>query len=250
MIEAGVQYHLEKAEDEPGIELDLDKTLADINSVVLHAVRDNSKRAPLCGSGEMKEALNTSLQKFSVTWSKKWAKFEASLEVSKGGVYVCVTGGGSGGLLRPPHPVSYSSASIVCCNLKLPQVTVSSKKGASGSGAMMNKENLASTGFGNSSVGGPENSRVSNKKGGGSCKCEVLLTCRNEQKFKDYLFECEESIGQDIVDAIKAIKSGDLTSSTTAEEDKPRRRYSFAGLKKKNNPSRVSGVSNNRPPPH
>ena len=80
-LEAGVQYHLERAEDEPGHALDLDKTLADVRSLTFHAVRDNSKRA---ASTPKEESLKDTLQSFTVTWVKKWAKFEATIGEGKG----------------------------------------------------------------------------------------------------------------------------------------------------------------------
>ena len=41
--DAGLDYHLER-EDEPGIALDPEKTLADMNCTEFAVVRDNSKR--------------------------------------------------------------------------------------------------------------------------------------------------------------------------------------------------------------
>ena len=89
------------------------------------------------------------------------------------------------------------------------------------------------------------------KKGGGvegssrsGGRCEVLLTCQGDQKFKDYLLECEESSGLEIVEIIKKIKTGDLARQNK-DEEKPRRRYSLAGLKKMNRSS-----YSNRGQPH
>lgn len=42
LLDAGLDYHLER-EDEPGVALDPDKTLADINCTEFAVVRDNSK---------------------------------------------------------------------------------------------------------------------------------------------------------------------------------------------------------------
>ncbi|XP_018014034.2 target of rapamycin complex 2 subunit MAPKAP1 [Hyalella azteca] len=43
VIEAGVQYHMEKDSDAPGKALDLEKTIAEVDSLNFHAVRDNSE---------------------------------------------------------------------------------------------------------------------------------------------------------------------------------------------------------------
>lgn len=239
VVEAGVQYHLE---DEPGRVLDLDRTLDDVGTTSLHAVRDNSKRAPNPEDvGTLRDHSPQASYTFPVTWVKKWAKFDSTVDVTYGGVLVTVTGGGSGGLLRPPHPVSYPSNKIVCCNVKNSSSNSSSaKKLPVGGGA--NKDKQVSDGGGGrasrkgDTEAGTKSSGTSEKssRGEGGGRCEVLMTCMGEQRFKDYLFECDEAVGLELVEVVKRIKTEDNTSKKTREDDKPRRRYSLAGLKKKN----------------
>ncbi|KAF2359386.1 Sin1 N-terminal [Trinorchestia longiramus] len=212
VVEAGVLYHLERDEDEPGKVLDLDRTIAETGSVNLHAVRDNSRRAsPPEVEKLQEESEGLKCFSFPVTWVKKWSsRVEAIIDVSSDGVYVAATGGGPGSLLRAPNPVSYPSNRIVCCDIK---------PSTGGSGA--SRKSIAV-------VPGKDRSGDSSKRKG---LVEVQLTCQGEQRFKDYVFECEESIAMELVEAVRKIKTED-SSNKKRDEDKPKRRSSIAGFRK------------------
>lgn len=171
-------------------------------------------------------------------------------EVSRSCVHISVTGNTSGGILRPPQSVMYPCNRIVACSLK--------SNAPSYQGASAKKSSLAGvkTASGATAAGegvGKAAKKVGSSSGGsGTAKCEVLLTCQGEQRFKDYILECEESVGQDIVDAIKTIKTSVLSNSNRQnDEEKPRRRYSLAGLKKKasGRHNSITHTSTAMPPP-
>ncbi|KAG0712305.1 Target of rapamycin complex 2 subunit MAPKAP1 [Chionoecetes opilio] len=75
--DAGLDYHLER-EDEPGIALDPEKTLADINCTEFAVVRDNT----LVESNNMSVVEATLYKSYRVVWLYKFGKCEASLGIS------------------------------------------------------------------------------------------------------------------------------------------------------------------------
>ncbi|KAG0729358.1 Target of rapamycin complex 2 subunit MAPKAP1 [Chionoecetes opilio] len=80
--DAGLDYHPER-EDEPGIALDPEKTLADINCTEFAVVRDNSKRhEPLVEANNMSVVEATLYKSYRVVRLYKFGKCEASLGIS------------------------------------------------------------------------------------------------------------------------------------------------------------------------
>ncbi|KAK7082403.1 hypothetical protein SK128_001911, partial [Halocaridina rubra] len=77
-------------------------------------------------------------------------------------------------------------------------------------------------------------SRKSEKKG----KMEIQITCLGENRFKDYAFECEAKLGQEILDKCKTIF--DLRSSSARKEfwreKKPFRRHSSLSMRRRPRP--------------
>ncbi|XP_066988872.1 target of rapamycin complex 2 subunit MAPKAP1 isoform X2 [Macrobrachium rosenbergii] len=186
IVESGLDYHLEK-DHEPGVALDPEKTLADVNCTEFAVVRDNSKRVeiPLNTTGNNMSSVEAVLYRsYKVTWLLKFGKCEACLGISgdKLEVHPLQQKVGGGLLpLRSPHPVTYNMELVVDC------------------------------------------SRKAEKKG----KMEIQVTCRGENRFKDYVFECEAKIGQEILDKCKHIF--DLRSSTARKEFwRERRRHSLS----------------------
>ncbi|XP_047494365.1 target of rapamycin complex 2 subunit MAPKAP1-like [Penaeus chinensis] len=190
IIDAGLDYHLER-ENEPGIALDAEKTLADVNCTEFAVVRDNSKRIDLpLDPSNMSTVEATLYRSYKVTWLLKLGKCEACLGISGDKFEIHPLQQKMGGAflpLRTPHAVTYNMELVVDC------------------------------------------SRKAEKKG----KMEIQVTCQGENRFKDYLFECEAKIGQEILDKCKHIF--DLRTSTARKEfwreKKPFRRHNSLSMR-------------------
>ncbi|XP_071525022.1 target of rapamycin complex 2 subunit MAPKAP1 isoform X3 [Panulirus ornatus] len=192
IIDAGLDYHLEK-EDEPGIALDLEKTLADVNCTEFAVVRDNSKRIDTpVDTNNMSTVEATLYRSYKVMWLLKFGKCEACLGISGEKLEIHPLQQKSGGAflpIRSPHPVAYNMELVVdCC-------------------------------------------RKAEKKG----KMEIQVTCQGENRFKDYVFECDTRLGQEILDKCKHIF--DLRSSSVRKEfwreKKPFRRHNSLSMRRR-----------------
>ncbi|KAK8733682.1 hypothetical protein OTU49_006424 [Cherax quadricarinatus] len=192
IIDTGLDYHLEK-EDKPGIALDLEKTLADINCTEFAVVRDNSKRIDTPPDfNNMSTVEATLYRSYKVMWLLKFGKCEACLGISGEKLEIHPLQQKVGGAflpLRSPHPVTYNMELVVDC------------------------------------------SRKAEKKG----KMEIQITCQGENRFKDYVFECEAKMGQEILDKCKHIF--DLRSSSARKEfwreKKPFRRHNSLSMRRR-----------------
>ncbi|KAG7173374.1 Target of rapamycin complex 2 subunit MAPKAP1-like [Homarus americanus] len=187
-----IDYHLEK-EDEPGIELDLEKTLSDINCTEFAVVRDNSKRIENPPDFNNMSAVEATLYRsYKVMWLLKFGKCEACLGISGEKLEIHPLQQKVGGALlhlRSPHPVTYNMVQVVDCCPK------------------------------------------AEKRG----KMEFQLTCQGENRFKDYVFECETKMAQEILDKCKHIF--DLRASSVRKEfwkeKKPFRRHNSLSMRRR-----------------
>ncbi|XP_063865482.1 target of rapamycin complex 2 subunit MAPKAP1-like isoform X1 [Scylla paramamosain] len=190
--DAGLDYHLER-EDEPGIALDPEKTLGDINCTEFAVVRDNSKRhEPLMESNNMSVVEATLYKSYRVVWVYKFGKCEASLGISGEKFEIHP--------LPPKTPGPFlplRSRTPVTCNMD--QVVDCSRK--------------------------------AEKKG----KIDIQITCQGENRFKDFIFECETKMGQEILDKCRHIF--DLRSSSVRKEfwreKKPFRRHNSLSMRRR-----------------
>ncbi|KAK4320781.1 hypothetical protein Pmani_008376 [Petrolisthes manimaculis] len=190
--DAGLNYHLER-QNEPGIALDPEMTLSDVNCTEFAVVRDNSKRInALIDTNNMSTVEATLYRSYKVIWLLKFGKCEACLGISGEKMELHPLQQKVVGPflpLRPPGPVSYNMELVVDC------------------------------------------SRKSEKKG----KMEVQITCKGENRFKDYVFECEANMGQEILDKCKHIF--DLRSSSARKEfwreKKPFKRHNSLSMRRR-----------------
>ncbi|CAL4065079.1 unnamed protein product, partial [Meganyctiphanes norvegica] len=196
IIYSGGQYHLEK-EDDPGVSLDGEKTLADVNCNEFAIVRDNSKRTVLQHTEyNMSSSISaTHYQSYKVTWLLKFGKCEAVLGISGEKFEVHPLQAKIGGSILPrrtPDPVAYDMELVVDCTRKLQKKR----------------------------------------------KMEIEVTCQGENRFKDYLFECEIQVGQDILNKVKHIF--DLRTSSVRKEflkeKKPFKRHNSLSTRRRPQP--------------
>jgi len=193
IIDSGGQYHLEK-EDDPGVSLDGEKTLAQVNCNEFAIVRDNSKRTVNQHTeyNISSSVCATHYQSYKVIWLLKFGKCEADLGISGEQFEIHPIQAKMGGSILPrrtPGPITYNMELVVDCTHKL------AKKR----------------------------------------KMEIEVTCKGENRFKDYLFECETQVGQDILNKVKHIFNL-RTSSVRKEflkEKKPFKRHNSLSTRRR-----------------